>query len=44
MPVYDLMQSEMDAEKQEALWKDMQTIAYKFANQKIDKPQLEYYY
>ena len=43
-PVYDLMQSEMDAEKQEALWKDMQTIAYKFAKQKIDKPQMEYYY
>lgn len=38
------MQAEMDAEKQEALWKDMQTIAYKFAKQKIDKPQLEYCY
>ena len=44
VPVYDLMQSEMDAEKRNALWKDMQTIAYKFANQKIDKPQMEYYY
>lgn len=44
VPVYDLMQSEMDAEKRNALWKDMQTIAYKFAKQKIDKPQMEYYY
>lgn len=44
VPVYDLMQSEKDAEKREVLWKDMQTIAYKFAKQKIDKPQLEYYY
>ena len=44
VPVYDLMQTEMDTGNREALWKDMQTIAYKFANQKIDKPQMEYYY
>lgn len=44
VPVYDLMQSEMDPEKRETLWKDMQTIAYKFAKQKIDKPQIEYFY
>lgn len=44
VPVYDLMLSEMDSVKREALWKDMQTIAYKFAKQKIDKPQIEYYY
>ena len=44
VPVYDLMQSEMDAEKRNVLWKGMHTIAYKFAKQKIDKPQMEYYY
>ena len=44
VPVYDLMHSEMEAEKRELLWKDMQTIAYKFAKQKIDKPQMEYFY
>ena len=44
VPVYDLMQTEMDTGNREALWKDMQTIAYKFAKQKIDNPQLEYYY
>lgn len=42
--MYDLMQSEMDTGKREVLWKDMQTIAYKFANQRLDKPQMEYYY
>lgn len=44
VPVYDLMQTKMDSEKREVLWKDMQTIAYKFAKQKIDKPKMEYYY
>ena len=44
VPVYDLMQTEMDTGNREVLWKDMQTIAYKFAKQKIDNPQLEYYY
>lgn len=42
--MYDLMQSEMDGESERCFWKDMQTIAYKFAKQKIDKPQIEYYY
>lgn len=44
VPVYDLMQSEMDAEKRNVLWKDMQAIAFRFAEQEIDKPQLEYFY
>lgn len=44
VPVYDLMQSEMDAEKRNVLWKDMQTIAFRFAEHEIDKPQLEYFY
>lgn len=42
VPVYDLMQSETDADKRASLWKDMQTIASRFAEQKIDTPQQEY--
>lgn len=44
VPVYDLIQAEADTEKRELLWKDMQTIAFRFAEQDIFKPQLEYFY
>ena len=44
VPVYDLIQAEADSEKRELLWKDMQTIAFRFAEHEIDKPQLEYFY
>lgn len=44
VPVYDLIQAETDNEKRELLWKDMQTIAFRFAEHEIDKPQLEYFY